>query len=164
MTNFSKKKIISQKSTSVQNSFDLFIVSGNQTTTSSSASNITELVTPTLVANKRYRISGFIKLGCNNTGGVKLQITIPSGATVDVEVMGRSNSATAFLGQGILLSAALTTSAFCTANSSLMVLVNGEVSIGATPGVIQFGFASGVNTQTSTIYQTGTQIVVTRIN
>jgi len=38
--------------------------------------------------------------------------------------------------------------------------VVGEFTIGATAGNVQFQFASGTNTQTSTVYQQGTQITV----
>lgn len=145
--------------------FDMFMTNGDQTTTSNIASNITGLVTPTLLANKRYKVSGIIRLGCNNVGGVKLQVTVPSGATLSLHYIGFSSTGASFLCAFQNVSSTLTSSAFCTLNTSTgLATVNGEISIGANAGTIQFGFASGQNTQTSTIYQLGTQITVTQIN
>lgn len=144
--------------------WDLFLTNGDQTTTSSTASNITDLVSITLTANKRYKIHGVIHVGCNNTGGVKIQVTIPTGATIFLMTNGFTSGSTTIAWSGIGLSATLG-AAFCTANSTGgFIMVNGEVSLSSTAGTIQFGFASGVNTQTSTIYQLGTQIVLTQIN
>lgn len=145
--------------------FDLFLTAGNQTTTSNVASDITELVTPTLTANKRYKISGQILITCNGTGGVKFQVTVPTGATLSLGFTGNTTSQTAFGQYGVAASATLTPTALCT-NSSFGTYINvcGEVSIGATAGTIQFGFASGTNTQTSTVYQRGTHLTVTQID
>lgn len=145
--------------------YDMFLSNGNQTTTSNVASNITDLVTPTLTANKRYKISGVIHFGCNNSGGVKYQITVPSGSTI--WVMGRSNltNANTIVWAPILSSATLSTSFAGVNNADYGALcIDGEISIGATAGVIQFGFASATNTQTSTVYQLGTQLTLTQIN
>lgn len=145
--------------------YDLFITTGNQTTTSNVASNITGLVSPTLTANKRYRISGVIHFGCNNTGGVKYQITVPSGATL--WIMGHSNltNANTITWTPVLSSATLSPSFAGVNNADYGALcIDGEISIGATAGVIQFGFASATNTQTSTVYQLGTQLTLTQIN
>lgn len=144
--------------------WDLFLTNGDQTTTSSTASNITDLVSTTLTANKRYKIHGIIHVGCNNTGGVKIQITIPTGATVFLMTNGFTSGSTVNAWSGINSSATLGAT-FCTANSTGgCIIVNGEISLSSTAGTIQFGFASGVNTQTSTIYQLGTQIILTQIN
>ena len=45
-----------------------------------------------------------------------------------------------------------------------MLRVDGEISLGVTAGTIQFGFASGTNTQTSTVYQLGTSITIKQLN
>jgi len=145
--------------------WDLFLTNGDQTTTSNVAANITDLVSVSLTANKRYKISGIIHLGCNNTGGVKLQLTIPTGATMYIDVFGKGASGTAYVDNQFVTSATLTTNAVNTVNAALgFVLVNGEISLSSTAGVIQFGFASGANTQTSTIFQLGTQLTLTQIN
>lgn len=145
--------------------YDLFITTGNQTTTSNVASNITDLVSPILNANKRYKISGVIRFGCNNSGGVKYQITVPSGATL--WIMGHSNltNANTITWTPVLSSATLSPSFAGVVSADYGALcIYGEISIGATAGVIQFGFASATNTQTSTVYQLGTQLTLTQIN
>lgn len=145
--------------------WDLFLTAGNQNTTSNVASNITGLVTPTLTANKRYKVSGKILITCNSMGGVKFQVTTPSGTTLSVGFSGNTSSNTAFLSTGVAVSATLMPTALCTnASFGTYVDVTGEISIGATAGTIQFGFASGTNTQTSTVYQLGTHLTVTQID
>jgi len=145
--------------------YDLFITTGNQSTTSNVAANITDLVSPTLAANKRYKISGVIHFGCNNSGGIKYQITLPAGATI--WIMGHSNltNANTITWVPIILSGTLSASfAGVNAVDYGALCIEGEISISATAGVIQFGFASATNTQTSTVYQLGTQLTLTQIN
>lgn len=141
----------------------LKLTAGDQTTTASTNTNITALVTGTLAANTRWRIFGHITIGCNNTGGVKLQATVPTGAGLLIWYLARAGTATAFTNQFNNTSATLTAAAMCTANQQSPVYVCGEVTIGATPGTFQWGFASGTATQTSTIYQLGTELFIQRI-
>lgn len=137
--------------------WDFYMTGGNVTTTSNVASNITGFVTPTLTANKRYRITGTIHTGCNNTGGVKIQVTIPTGCTISGMLQGSNvPNASSIAVQDISASATLS-AAFNTANSALgHIYFMIDVQMSSTAGTIQFGFASGTNTQTSTIYQLGT--------
>jgi len=143
--------------------WDLFLTGGNQSTTSNVSSNITDLVSPTLTASKRYRIHGVIKVGCNNTGGIRFQITLPSGASMDISLSGSNTSNTTYINATITSSATLSASVQ-SFNGLSMLRVDGEISLGVTAGTIQFGFASGTNTQTSTVYQLGTQLTLTQIN
>lgn len=143
--------------------WDLFLTGGNQSTTSNVATNITDLVSPTLTASKRYRIHGVIKVGCNNTGGIRFQITLPSGASMDISLSGSNTSNTAYINATITSSATLSAQVN-SFNGLSMLRVDGEISLGVTAGTIQFGFASGINTQTSTVYQLGTHLTVTQIN
>lgn len=145
--------------------WNIFLINGNQTTTSNVASDITELVTPTLSANIRYRITGIIRIGCNNTGGVKIAITIPTGATMGVSVHGFTTSSNGTLYTLISSSGSLISTPYCAVNStSGMLFIDGEFDISSTSGVAQFSFASSTNTQTSTIFQRGTQLQLTKIN
>lgn len=144
---------------------DMHITTGDQSTTSNAASNITDLVSPSLSANTRYKINGIIRMGCNNTGGVKLQITIPTSATMSVIGDGNTSSTGGRIFNNITTSATLITNVYAGLNNAnSYVLISGEISIGANAGAIQFGFASGINTQISTIYQLGTQLTLTKIN
>jgi hypothetical protein len=63
-----------------------------------------------------------------------------------------------------LTSATLSALAFCTINSSGgYIKIDGEVQMSSTAGTVQFGFASGTATQTSTIYQLGSQLTITEL-
>lgn len=146
------------------NIWDLFMTTGDQSTTSDVASNITDLVSVTLTSNKRYRIEGGIHLGCNNTGGVKLAFTVPTGATMFISSLGRLNASNALNVFPVTSSGTLTAAFNTLNNSSGYIYIMGEISLSSTSGVFQVQFASGVNTQTSTIYQSGTQLTLTQIN
>lgn len=141
------------------------ITTGDQTTTSNVAANVTDLVL-SVSANKRYRIHGVLHIGCNNTGGVKIAIGLPTGASMFASLTGRGNPAnTTSVGIGaIVTSASLSSASFCIGNSvSGHVIVDGEITVDSTAGNIQIQFASGVNTQTSTIYQQGSLIEITEV-
>jgi len=145
--------------------YEMFITTGDQTTTSNIASNITGLVSQTLQANTRYYFEGIIMIGCNNTGGVKIQATLPALSSIAINLEGASSSATGRTFSRLIASGALSSGNFCSVNSSYYYIkVAGEVSIGATPGTVQFGFASGTNLQTSTIHQLGTCINYKKLN
>lgn len=141
----------------------MFITGGDQTTTANTAQNITELVTASLSANTRWRFRGFISLGCNNTGGVKFAVVIPTAATVQLGLIGRDSSATTTINAAISASATLSP-AFNSVNAANGRLwIEGEVAIGANAGTVQFQFASTTAGQTSTIYQLGTGITYMQI-
>lgn len=141
------------------------ITTGDQTTTSASVTNVTDLI-QAVSANKRYRISGVIHLGCNNTGGVKIAVSLPTGATMFVSLTGRGNpgnTTTVAIG-AIVTSATLSSASFCIGSSSGgHVLIDGEITTDSTAGNIQIQFASGTGTQTSTIYQQGTILEIREI-
>lgn len=137
----------------------IFKTGGNQATTSDTAQDITEL-SISVSANTRYRIFGFIRFSVNNTGGTKFAVTVPSGS-VDVAIFGVSSTTTTFTRALLTSSGTLSVTSFLNTNSTNgWVFVVGEVSIGVTGGTLQFQFASGTATQTSTIFQLGTDIEV----
>ena len=145
--------------------WDLYLTGGDQSTTSNVASNITDLVTHTLEINKRYYIHGTLHIGCNNTGGVKFQVTLPTGATVYLVAEGLAGGGTTRTFSAITASATLTAAAFTTVNTaSSYIVFSGEILMGGTAGTVQFGFASGTNTQTSTVYQLGSHLTIKQIN
>lgn len=137
----------------------IFLTSGDQTTTAATAQAITELVTGTLDANSRYIFWGCVAVGCNNTGGVKMDVTLPAAANVFMGMLTRTTSNSVFLMQNVVASATLNITAFCAQNQSpVLVQVQGEFEIAGTSGTAQFGFAAGVAGQTATIVQLGTFI------
>lgn len=142
--------------------YTAYITIGNQTTTSNVASDITGLAI-SLEANKRYRVYGVIRLGCNNTGGVNFAATIPTASTMNLSIFGFTTSVTAFIFRLLSVSGTLG-GAYNTINSPAGFLyVLGEVETGANAGNLQMQFASGVNTQTSTIFQLGTWLNATEL-
>lgn len=141
----------------------LQITGSDVTTTSNVASDITGLAA-TVVVNSKYYFSGSIHIGCNNTGGVKFAVTIPAGATMFIGSDGWSNSGTGwrysvYTASGTLGAAANNTLA--DANGS--VKFYGTVTTVGTAGTVQFQFASGTNTQTSTAYIEGTVITCKKV-
>jgi hypothetical protein len=139
-------------------------LSGNVTTTSNVAGSITGL-SFSAAASAVYKIEGFLHIGCDNTGGVVFAVTLPASATVFLYYFGNSSSATAFLSTTNSAGSTLTGTAHCTQNNALRgVHINGTITTAGTSGTVQFQFASGTNTQTSTIYQEGSFICVERIS
>jgi hypothetical protein len=143
---------------------DVYIATGDQTTTAVTASSITGL-SWSGVANKRYKVSGIIHVGCNNTGGVKIQLTIPTGATMFIYGVGIRDTNGQLIQQiAHTVSATLSAVAFNPLNSAFgYIKVDGEVQMSSTAGTVQLGFASGTLGQTSTIFQLGTQLTITEI-
>jgi hypothetical protein len=138
---------------------EIVMTGGDQTTTSASGQDITELVSGTLSANTRYYFKGVIRTACNNTGGVKFAVTVPAGTTFVCFFTGRLAGSAATANMGSVATAAsgtLSGQALNTFSGSAAVYVSVEFTTSATTGVAQFQFASGVAGQTSTIHQDGT--------
>ncbi len=144
--------------------WDMFLTNGDQPTSSNVATAITDLITPTLAINKRYYIDGYLHVGCNNTGGVKWQLTLPTGATMNLGYLGHTTSSGVFA-QTVQNASATLGAAMCTVNSpNCYIRISGEITMSSTSGTAQFGFASGTNTQTSTVYQQGTYFNLKQLN
>ena len=139
-----------------------YITTGDITTTSNVAFNITGMVF-TLEANKRYRVMGVFRTSCNNTGGILFGSNAPAGAVVSIFTFGNTNLGTAYTRSRIIEGGVLT-GVFNTANSAnFLVYMMGEIETSATAGNIQFIFASGVNTQLSTISKTGSWLNIVEL-
>jgi hypothetical protein len=131
-------------------------VTGDQSTTSTTAVDITDLVSGTLAAGK-YAINGSIRIGSNSTTGVSIGITIPSGATMAIHVVGRGSTNANNARETLTTSGTLSSSNFAQVNGDTVIDLFGTITIGATPGVVQFIFAK-VTSGTATIFDEGTQI------
>lgn len=150
---------VSNKFTSRDNLglYSKFITTGNQGTTVNTATDITGL-SFSATANKRYEIDGKIRFQCSGNGGGKFEITLPSGATMDVILHGFASAGTAYTFSILTASGTLST-AFGNVsggNPNLWVNFKGEIQMDATAGDVVIGFASGTNGQTTTINQLGT--------
>lgn len=141
-------------------------LSGDVTTSSNVSSAITGLVA-TLEANTNYIITGVLRSRCSGVGGVKYGMTLVSGGASTISAQGKGAVASGvipleeyyFTQAGTLTATALVR----VAGGASDIYLNGNINVGATAGDIQFNFASGTNTQTSTIDQFGTWIEIKKV-
>jgi hypothetical protein len=136
-------------------------VTGDQTTPSTTAVSIIDLVTTTLTTGK-YKINGTIGVGSNTTTGMKLGIIIPTGATMKLKGLDRGSTFDNSITEIFTTSNTLSTGNFCRVNGESIVNINGTITIGATSGVVQFIFAK-TTSGTATIYDQGTQITIEKL-
>jgi hypothetical protein len=135
----------------------------DQTTTAGTSSSISG-VSVSMASSTTYLVEGGFHIGCNNTAGVVFDITLPSGATIFVEVFGRSTSGTAFVRTPIVSSATLTSVGFNLLNNANgHVRFMGTITTSSTSGNSVFGFASATAGQTSTIFKEGSFIKMTKL-
>jgi len=138
----------------------LYISTGDQSTTSSTASNINGL-SFTANANKRYFLNCFLKTN-GLIGGIKFQFTAPTLSTCLGNIFGTTASASNFSTEKIstinTLNGVVSFCTYTTISQNNFIQIFGEVTTGANAGTIAIGFASGVNGSTSTIFQQGTYL------
>lgn len=139
------------------------VPTGDQTTTINTSTAITGL-SFAAAANSMYEFNGFMRIGCNNTGGVKIDVTLPASATVGIVVNGTTTANTIAVMNAIVSSATLTTTAFCQENNANRWLrVSGTITTAGTAGTVTVGFASGTSTQTSTVFKEGSVITIVKL-
>ena len=136
-------------------------VTGDQTTTSTTAVNITDLVTTTLTTGK-YKVNGTIGVASSTTAGLKLGVILPTGATMKLKGLDRGSTTTNSTTEIFTTSNTLSTGNFCPANRDSVVDINGTITIGETSGVVQFIFAK-TTSGTATIHDEGTQITIEKL-
>lgn len=125
----------------------------DQTTTSTTAQNDTELTTSALEANKTYAIYCRLRVGNNGAGGSRLGWNLPSGATGNVAILAPTSALTA-LQIGGSNNSVLSTVSF-TQNLTSNAYIIGSFTMGATVGTTNLIFASGTSGQTTTILGSG---------
>jgi hypothetical protein len=133
-------------------------VTGDQSTTSTTSVDITDLVSNTLTSGK-YSVSGSIGVGSTTSAGLKIGITIPSGATMRIRATDRGSTQNNAVNEIFSASGALSSSNFAQLNGDSLVFFEGTITIGATSGVVQLIFAK-TTSGTATIYDEGTQIKI----
>lgn len=136
-------------------------VTGDQTTPSTTAVSIIDLVTTTLTTGK-YKINGTIGVGSNSTTGMKLGVIIPTGATMKIKGLDRGSTFDNSITEIFTTSNTLSTGNFCRTNGESIVNINGTITIGGTSGVVQFIFAK-TTSGTATITDEGTQITIEKL-
>jgi hypothetical protein len=146
----------------------LIITTGNQA--NSGTTNVNTDITGlsfTPAINKRYEIDGKIRFACSGNGGSKFQISLPTGATMDVILHGFAATGTAYTFAILTSSGTLSSSNFGNVTGGTLngwVTFKGEVQMSSTAGDIVFGFASATNGQITTINQLGTIINITQLD
>lgn len=131
-------------------------ISGDLTTTSTSAADATGLSFP-IGANEVWSFECYMKVGSSSTAGTKYAVNVPSGATLAVQVEGQTTGNGVFAQEQLTAAATLTstafntTGAFTTAAVGAFVAVRGVVANGSTPGTVQVQHAK-VTSGTATIY------------
>ncbi len=136
--------------------------SGDQSTISATASDITGM-TFTVEANSVYKIDGAIKYGTSTTNGSKFTVDSPSG-TLYISVIGDTTSGTVFSRYAIPSSTTLSPTMGAHVSSGHEVLWNGTITIGGTGGplYIMYAAAIGGGGDTTTIYQEGSYMTLTK--
>jgi hypothetical protein len=123
----------------------------NLTQTTVTPANMTGL-SFAIAANEVWNIDLLVMTGCSGTGGVKVDVTVPTGATLRLNLFGTAASMSAFssavLTAGATLSAAFNVAAF----QNGFIRVTGVIINGGTAGTVQFRYAAGTAGQTATIY------------
>lgn len=118
----------------------------------------------TTVANAVYEIDVLSTVRCSSTGGIKFQITAPTGSTVEGWSEGSTTTITTLSRQRLtaintLTATATNTAAITPAPHTMRAIV----TTGATTGTLSVGVASGTAGQTSTMYP-GSVIRITRLS
>ena len=134
---------------------NLFMTNGDVSTSSATGVNLTDLTT-SLAANKRYYLRGQFRVIAGSSTGIKVALTIPTGASMNINAFGTLNTTSAFITSLISVSGNLT-GFYCTniLGSLNFIQLNGEITTGANSGSLQFVFA-GNGSSTSTCFQSGT--------
>lgn len=138
-------------------------VTANQTTTSSTYADVTDLVL-SVEANKKYIIDLFAMLNGSGTSGCVLTAVFPSGTTININTMGSSTD------QLQRVSARITASG---GNSATFDVLNDTSPVGfaefkgyfetTNSGNIQIQIKSAVNTQSKTI-EKGSYMIIRKLN
>lgn len=141
------------------------LLAGDVNNSTNVQANITGMAF-SLLASSTYRIRGVIQIGCTGVGGSSLYGTFPSGASFYIHLHGRTSASNAVqYGRIDNVSAvpAGNWNIVSGGNAFGQVFYEGIVTTGITAGTLQLTFASGTNAQTSTVYQRGTVIEVTKV-
>lgn len=130
------------------------VTGSNVTTTVTTAADVTGL-TVAVGANKKYRVTATLFIGCDNTGGMQFGLNGPAGSAILSGVWaGSSATANGSMQSRLAAIGSLTSAtAFNRFNGATgMITLIGYVTTTGTAGNITIQFASGTSTQTSTVF------------
>lgn len=128
-----------------------WVGTSNQTTTSNSATDVTNM-SFTIGANDVWSFEFNMQNGCSGTGGVKYALTVPGSATFRAIADGMSTGATGRTSSIMSVSGTLSIAFNAVANQVGFTRVYGTVAGGGTGGTVQLRVASTTNGQTTTVY------------
>lgn len=157
------KKIIFDYLESISSKF--IFLSTDQTTDSTTSVNITEF-NYNLEANSIYTLRGKLRVGCNNTGGVKVSASTPLSDEGLGTVFGRRNTdlAMTIASPDSVTGVLPTTSLNNVASSFGQAFFDFMVFTGDDPDVFNLVFASATAGQISTIYRLGSYLEIIKLN
>lgn len=140
--------------------------STDQTSIVATAADCTDL-SFVMAANEVFAFCFDIAQSCNNTGGVKFAITVPSGATLTANATGIGASVGVPTSSRITTSGTLT-SAFNTLNNTGNATagwtrISGTVLNSTTAGTVALQFAAGTATQSAVVYA-GSSLVAHKVS
>ena len=106
-----------------------------------------------IAANESRYFEFRIRNACNNTGGIKYAITVPSGAMFNSVAEGTSAGITSRTSTLIFTSGSLSLALFNIVNSTGgWTKIWGYITNGPNAGIVQLQFAAGVAGQTVTVF------------
>lgn len=112
-----------------------------------------------LEASTTYIIEGALFIGCSGTGGVKIAIDVPTGATFRIQGLGRGNNDSNFRYNTFFIDGSFSVGSYNTVNSqSGSVSFQGAITTSSTAGSIKIQFASSKSGETSTVYAAGSYL------
>lgn len=127
------------------------IVNSSFTTTSGTGVDVSSMVF-SIGANENWSFEFFLLNGCDNTGGNKFALTVPSGATFRALAFGEAATGTAVRVDRMDTSGTLTGAFNAQTNSNGYTTITGTVTNGATPGLVQLQAASTTGGQTTALH------------
>ena len=135
-------------------------VTADRTTTSLTAVNATDMVFA-IPASETWTFEFNLRVGSSSTAGIKLAITVPSGATFMATGLGNAASATAFTSEILSASGTLGVTYQLVNGQNGVVRITGTVVNGANAGNVQLQFAkvtSGTATVAANSYLTARKL------
>lgn len=112
-----------------------------------------------LEASTTYIIEGALFIGCSNTGGVKIAIDVPTGATFRIQGLGRGNTDSIIHNNTFFTDGSFGVNVYNAVNSQFgSVSFQGAITTSSTAGSIKIQFASSTSGQTSTVYADGSYL------
>lgn len=114
--------------------------------------SLTDVMSVAVGANKVYKITAELFIGCNNTGGIKFALTAPTGSAIRSGIVLGNSSTASSVQQSRLTALATGTAAFNIVNAQTgNAIIIAYITTSTTTGNITLQAAAGVATQTASV-------------